>query len=170
VRVAELTYQKGLGAAFSDTPERRRLTRLALERGWFRSWVLYDADVPIAFWQGLVYRRVYHSETIGYDPAYSRDRVGVYLLMQVIADLCSDPEVDVFDFGFGDADYKRHFSDEAWSESDVVVFAPTPRALWVNAGRTLVMGAASGARRGLERFGVADRVKTIWRRRLRPAA
>jgi CelD/BcsL family acetyltransferase involved in cellulose biosynthesis len=166
VRVAELTYQRGLGAGFADTPERRRLTRLALERGWFRAWVLYDEQTPIAFWQGNVYGCVYHSGTTGYDPAYRKDRVGIYLLMRVIEDLCSVPEVDIFDFGFGDADYKRHFSDEAWDESDVVVFAPTLRPLWINATRTAVMGSAQGVRRGLERLGVADRVKTAWRRRL----
>jgi CelD/BcsL family acetyltransferase involved in cellulose biosynthesis len=142
------------------------LTRLALERGWFRAWVLYDEQTPIAFWQGNVYGRVYHSGTTGYDPAYRKDRVGIYLLMRVIEDLCSVPEVDIFDFGFGDADYKRHFSDEAWDESDVVVFAPTLRPLWINATRTAVMGSAQGVRRGLERLGVADRVKTAWRRRL----
>jgi len=76
----------------------------------------------------------------------------------------------VFDFGFGDADYKRHFSDESWDESDLVLFAPTARAVAVNAGRTAVMGAAVQARRVLERFGLADRLKTMWRRRLRAGA
>jgi CelD/BcsL family acetyltransferase involved in cellulose biosynthesis len=169
-RVAELTYQKGLDAAFLDTPERRRLTRLCLERGWFRAWVLYDEATPIAFWQGTLYRRVYHSGTTGYDPAYSRDRVGIYLLMRVIAELCAEPGADIFDFGFGDADYKRHFSDEAWSESDLVVFGPTLRAAVVNTTRTAVMGAALEARRVLEHFGLAGRLKTQWRQRLRGSA
>lgn len=168
VRVAELTYQSGLGAGFADTPERRRLTELSLERGWFRAWVLYDEQTPIAFWQGNVYRRVYHSGTTGYDPAYRKDRVGIYLLMRVIEDLCGEPDVDIFDFGFGDAEYKRHFSDEAWEETDLIVFGPTPRALLINATRTAVMGSAKGLRRGLERAGIADRVKRTWRRRLGP--
>ncbi len=167
VRVADLTYQRGLGASFADTPERRQLTTLALERGWFRAWVLYDEEKPIAFWQGHVYRRVYHSGTTGYDPAYGRDRVGIWLLMRVIEQLCDDPDVDVLDYGFGDADYKRHFSDESWEESDLTVFAPTIRGYSVNAGRTVVMAAAAQARALLERFGIAGRVKTRWRQRLR---
>ncbi len=166
----ELTYQKGLGAAFSDTPERRRLTSLSLERGWFRVWVLYDEETPIAFWQGSVYRRIYHSGTTGYDPTYSRDRVGIYLLTRAIADLCADPEVDFLDFGFGDADYKRYFSDEAWNESDLVVFAARARPVAINATRTAVMASAYGLRRGLEHFGLADRIKVAWRRRLRASA
>jgi CelD/BcsL family acetyltransferase involved in cellulose biosynthesis len=166
-RIAELTYQKGLGAGFSDTPERRRLARLSLERGWFRAWVLYDEARPIAFWQGLVYNRVYHSATTGYDPEYGRDRVGIYLLIRVIAELCTDPAIDVFDFGAGDAEYKRHFSDEAWSEGDLLVFAPTFRAAAINANRTLVLGGAKGARRVIDRLGLTDRVKSQWRRRVR---
>ena len=167
VRVAELTYQRQLGASFADTPERRRLTQLALERGWFRAWVLYDEEKPIAFWQGHVYRRVYHSGTTGYDPAYGSDRVGIWLLMRVIEELCGDPDVDIFDYGFGDADYKRHFSDESWEESDLTVFAPTIRGYTVNAGRTAVMATAAQAKALLEHFGLAGRVKTRWRRRLR---
>ena len=167
VRVADLTYQRGLGASFADTPERRRLMALALEKGWFRAWVLYDEEKPIAFWQGTVYRRVYHSGTTGYDPVYARDRIGIWLLMRVIEELCSDPHVDALDYGFGDADYKRHFSDESWEESDLTVFAPTIRGYTVNAGRTTVMGAAAQAKALLEHFGVAGRVKTRWRQRLR---
>lgn len=167
VRVADLTYQRGLGASFADTPERRQLTTLALERGWFRAWVLYDEEQPIAFWQGHVYRGVYHSGTTGYDPAYGRDRVGIWLLMRVIEELCGDPGVDVLDYGFGDADYKRHFSDESWEESDLAVFAPTIRGYTVNVGRTAVMAAAAQAKGLLVRFGVAGRVKTHWRNRLR---
>lgn len=166
VRVSAHTYQRGLGAGFSDTPERRRLTKLSLERGWFRAWVLYDEQTPIAFWQGTVYRRIYHSGTTGYDPAYRKDRVGIYLLMRAIEDLCLASEVDIFDFGFGDADYKRHFSDEAWSESDLVVFASRPRPLAINATRTSVMGSAYCIRRGLDRLGLTGRVKGAWRRRL----
>jgi hypothetical protein len=170
VRVTELTYQRGLGAGFADTPERRRLTELSLERGWFHAWVLYDEETPIAFWQGNVYRRTYHSGTTGYDPAYRKDRVGIYLLMRVIEDLCRNPDVDIFDFGFGDADYKRHFSDDAWSESDLVVFAARARPLAINATRTAVMGSAYGIRRGLDRIGLTDRIKATWRRRLRTSA
>lgn len=169
-RIAELTYQRGLGAGFSDTPERRRLVRLSLEKGWFRAWVLYVDATPVAFWQGLVYRGVYHSATTGYDPEYGRDRVGIYLLMRVIADLCADSDVDLLDFGYGDAEYKRHFSDESWSEGDLLIFAPTIRARTINVVRTVVMGAATEARRILERVGMTDRVKTAWRRRIRKQA
>ena len=127
--IAVHTYQHGLGASFLDTEERRNLVRLALDRGWFRAWVLYRNDRPIAFWQGMVYDRIYYSGSTGYHPDYQKFRVGIYLLMRVIEDLCADPEVDFLDFGLGDADYKRQFASESWEERDVIIFAPTLRAV-----------------------------------------
>ena len=164
--IAEHTYQHALGASFSDTEESRNLVRLALRLGWFRSWVLYRNDQPIAFWQGMVYDRVYYSGSTGYHPEYRRFRVGIYLLMRVIADLCADPEVDYLDFGFGDAEYKRHFSSESWEERDVTIFAPTFRAVRINCVRTVILMLSNGVKRILERLGAIAWLKTRWRSRL----
>ena len=55
-RVAEKTYQQGLGVSFAQTELQRRLATLLMERGWFRAYVLYLDGEPIAFWQGHAYR------------------------------------------------------------------------------------------------------------------
>jgi Acetyltransferase (GNAT) domain len=166
VRVADTTYQRGLGVSFADTPERRRFVRISLEHGWFRAWVLYRRETPIAFMQGSVYAGVYHGGTTGYDPAYRKHQVGIYLLMRAIEDLCADPEVGVLDYGPGDAEYKRHFSDECWEERDVVVFAPSFRAVRINAARTAILACARAAEGGVTRLGEADRIKSRWRNHL----
>jgi CelD/BcsL family acetyltransferase involved in cellulose biosynthesis len=166
VQVAAKTYQRGLGASFANTAERRELVRLSLERGWFRAWVLYRGGTPIAFWQGSVFDRVYRSGTTGFHPEYAVHRVGTYLLMRVIEDLCADSGVDVLDYGLGDAEYKRRFGSDSWQERDVVVFAPTLRGVRLNATRSAILGSALGAKRVLTRIGLSDRVKKTWRRRL----
>jgi CelD/BcsL family acetyltransferase involved in cellulose biosynthesis len=166
VSVADTTYQRALGAAFSDTEEGRALVRLSLAHGWFRAWVLYRRDEPIAFWQGTVYNRVYMSGIPGYKPEYRPYRVGIYLLMKVIEDLCADPNVDFLDYGPGDADYKRQFSSENWEERDVVVFAPTLRSVRINTVRTVILAGAKVAKATVERVGIADRIKAGWRQRL----
>ena len=86
--------------------------------------------------------------------------------MRVIADLCADPAIDVCDFGFGDSEYKRRFSNEEWDEADVLVFAPTLTGLRLNAGRTMVGHTDRGLRAIARRTGLAERVKRAWRRRL----
>jgi CelD/BcsL family acetyltransferase involved in cellulose biosynthesis len=164
--VAANTYQHALGASFADSQESRSLARIALDRGWFRAWILHRGDRPIAFWQGLVYDRTYYSGTTGFDPEYRRYRVGIYLLMKAIEDLCSDPDVEIFDFGLGDAEYKRQFASESWEERDVIVFAPTLRGVGTNWLRTIVLLLSTLARGTLERAGMAAWVKTRWRRRL----
>ena len=46
------TYQHVLGVGFSDEKVQRALTELAMDRGWFRGYILYLNDAPAAFWHG----------------------------------------------------------------------------------------------------------------------
>jgi CelD/BcsL family acetyltransferase involved in cellulose biosynthesis len=164
--VAAKTYQGGLGVALRDDERHRRLVALGLERGWFRTWVVSLDGSPVAFWPGWIYARTFFVGTPGYDPALADYRLGQYVLMRAIADLCADPGVDHCDFGFGDSEYKRRFSDEEWDEADVLVFAPTLRGLRLNLARTAVGLADRGLRRVAGVAGLDERVKRAWRRRL----
>jgi hypothetical protein len=53
------TYQNALGVGFSSERLNRRLTEVAMERGWFRGYVLYLRGKPVAFWHGNAYRGVF---------------------------------------------------------------------------------------------------------------
>jgi CelD/BcsL family acetyltransferase involved in cellulose biosynthesis len=147
------TYQHVLGVGFSEEKVQRALTELAMDQGWFRGYVLYLRDRPAAFWHGNAYGGVYGIGATGFDPAYTEDRPGTYLLMKVIEDLCADPAVHTLDFGFGDAEYKRHFGDESWVEEDVVVFEPRARPVALNLAGTALQGTTTGARAALEKVG-----------------
>jgi hypothetical protein len=166
-RIASLTYQRGLGAGFAHTPERRALTRIALDRGWFRAWVLRIDDRPVAFWQGNVLGGVYFSSSTGYDPEFAKQGVGTYVQVRMFRDLIDDPEVSILDFGWGDAAYKSRFGNEQWEEQDVLVFAPTPRGIGLGATSTAIAAADHAARWAARRTGVTERVKRSWRSRLR---
>jgi hypothetical protein len=168
-RVAAKTYQRALGAGFADVEYQRRLVRLALERGWLRAWLLRDGNEPIAFWLGFVHRRTFFSSSTGYDPAYAKHGLGTYLHLRLLRDLCADPAVDALDYGLGDADYKRRFADTTWLESDALIYAPRPRGMQVSLARNGILLADRLARRTLERFGLTQRVKRLWRTRLRRA-
>jgi CelD/BcsL family acetyltransferase involved in cellulose biosynthesis len=164
--IAAQTYQGGLGVALRDDERNRRLAALGLERGWFRVWVLSVDGSPVAFWPGWLYNRSFYIGTPGYDPALAQYRLGQYVLMRLIGDLCADPGVDYCDFGFGDSEYKRRFSSEDWQEADVLVFAPSARGTRLNLGRTAVGLTDRTLRRVADRLGVQERVKQAWRRRL----
>jgi CelD/BcsL family acetyltransferase involved in cellulose biosynthesis len=153
------TYQSALGVGFSTGDLHRRLTELAMARGWFRGYVLYLRDRPAAFWHGNAFGGVFGIGATGFDPAYTEDRPGTYLLMKVIEDLCADPAVQTLDFGFGDADYKRHFGDESWVEEDVVVFEPRARPVALNLAGTALQGTTAAARAALEKVGGLARLR-----------
>jgi hypothetical protein len=165
--VARSTYQHALGAGFSDTPEQRALARLGLERGWLRGYLLYLRGEPIAYWLCSTYDETMLIRTAGFDNAHAQHRVGLYLLMRAIEDACADPSLRVLDFGPGDAAYKQQFSNESWRERNLLVYAPTRRALRINGIRTLILGSSVLARRILDAAKLTDRIRSGWRGRLR---
>ena len=160
------TYQHGLGVAFAQTDVQRKLTTLTMERGWFRAYVLYLDGEPIAFWQGQAYNGVFATGVPGFDPAYADLRVGNYVLLRLIADLCADETIDTLDYGFGDAEYKRRFGTREWLEQDVHLYAATAKGLRTNAVRSSLLTAVAGGTRVLARGDRLDRLKRTWRDRL----
>ena len=166
VAVAEKTYQRQLGVAFEDTPFNRRVVQLTMERGQFRGYVLYVSGKPIAFWQGHAYGGVFYTTFTGFDPAYADYRVGTYLLMKAIDDLCGNSDVTAIDYGLGAAEWKERYGSESWYEADLILYSPGPRTLWINAARALTLTANRSAKRVASRTGAARRLKRGWRRRM----
>jgi CelD/BcsL family acetyltransferase involved in cellulose biosynthesis len=139
--VAAKTYQTKSRPIFRDNDLERSLVGLGLEKGWFRAYLLYLEELPVAFWTGYSYAGVFGWRGItGYDPAYRGYGVGKYLLASMLEDLAQDPEVSHFSLGPGDIPYKRRFADERRHEVDVRVFASTPRGIWVNALGSAIHG------------------------------
>jgi hypothetical protein len=159
--VAATTYQRGLGAGF-DAARDRELVELGLRGGWYRAWVLYLDGAPAAFELGMVHGDVFVLGAKGYDPAHARLHPGKAVQLRVLEDLAADPAVRTYDFGFGDADYKRRLATHGWEDADVLVYGRTARARAAWAARTAVAGADRLARRAIGRERVA-RVKRRWR-------
>ena len=158
------TYQHGMGAGLTGGELERRLRELAAERGWFRGFVLYLDGMPAAFWHGTAYRRVFYTGPTGYDPAHRDLRLGTYVLVKMVEQLCG--EVDWMDFGSGDAEYKRRFSDDSRLEEDVTVFAARPRPIAINLAQTTVRGSSQASKALLSRSGRLRAARRAWRGRL----
>jgi hypothetical protein len=165
--VAAKTYQRGLGIGFVGSEELRRTMKLALDRGWLRAYVLYLDDEPIAYRTGFVYKRTFFGSSTGFDPSYAHDRVGNFLLVRVIEDLCRDEVVEVLDYGRGDEQYKRRFSTSASQEADLIIFAPTVRAVRINMARSGILFAARAGQGLLRRAGLLMPLRRRWRNKLR---
>ena len=165
--VARKTYQRGLQKGLGDDERSRKLMSLAARRGWLRVHLLYIDGRPCAFWAGYLYQGTFFIDIPGYDPEYSADRVGHFLFMKIVEELCEDPEANVIDFGFGDAQYKRSFGTDWWEEGRVRIFASTPRGAVLNVTRTCVAKIEAAGRLLLKRTRLLNRVKSSWRNHIR---
>jgi CelD/BcsL family acetyltransferase involved in cellulose biosynthesis len=140
--VAVKTYQTGSLPIFAPSALDRRLATIGLEKGWFRAYMLYIEDEPVAFWTGFAYGGVFGWRGVtGYDPEYRRYGVGRFLLVCMIEDLARDPDVEWFSLGPGTLPYKQSFADQQTGEVDVRIFSKRPRGLMVNGVGSAVHGA-----------------------------
>lgn len=164
--VAAKTYQRGLGQGFENNAEQRRLMEIGFARDGFRVYMLYINDQPSAFWSGYSYGKVFITETPGFDPAYRSYGIGNFVLMKLIEDLCDDEEIEILDYGFGDAEYKQSFSSEKTMKAHIPIFAPTFKGLKINAMRTQAELMTTAARYVLTRTNLYQKVKRVFRDRL----
>lgn len=163
--IAAKTYQRGLGVGYTGDPMQTALMELAGRRGSLRAWVLYIHESPAAFWFGYCYRGTFWSMANAFDTAYSDLRIGQYLQMQVMEELCKEPDVHAFDWGAGDAEYKRRFGDEVTEHADVVLYRASVRGTWTCATRTVQIAARRNAKAWVGETGVGKRAKKAWRSR-----
>lgn len=166
--IAPKTYQHALGVALRDTPVQRERTRLALERGWFRGYVLQLDGRPCSFQYGELYRGRFRLGRPGYDPALSHLRVGTYLLLKAFEDLCADETARIVDFGIGEAEYKERFGTTSVREGNVIVYAPTFRGARLNLTRTALESSIRMTKRVAGRGKLARSLKRRFRERAGP--
>ncbi len=166
-RLASRSYQRGLGAGFSDNPMVRDQLRLKAERGWLRGYVLYLKGKACAFWIGDVNQGTFGSDYLGYDPDLGKHSPGMYLIMKVIEGFCGSHRegVTAIDFGPGPAQYKDVLSNQGWRETSVYIFAPTLRGISCNLARTAIVGMDQIAKKVLARTNLLQKVKKAWRAR-----
>ena len=143
---------------------RRRYVALA-QRGWFRSYVLYVGERPIAFQLGFVYRGRFYAEEIGYDPDWAPHHVGIFLHTEIIADLAaSNGAVRELDFGNGDSVHKERLSTASRFEGYFYLIPSHRRGRLLVAGirTTNAVSAVLGAVLG--RIGLRTKVRDLMRR------
>jgi len=160
------TYKGGLGVGFQNDAEHRLIVERCAHRGIFRAQLLSIDGEPKAFWCGFRYGGGFFSWLTAYDPELAAYRIGEFLMASLFRQLCDDPEVRFLDWGFGDAQYKRSFSDECLLEQDVVVFAPTVKGLATNLLLSCFGGFEHAVRRAIADRELGRRLKRGWRRRL----
>jgi CelD/BcsL family acetyltransferase involved in cellulose biosynthesis len=160
------SYQDALGVGLRDTPEHRGLLSTAAHNGWLRLSLMHIDGEPCAYQLGLVYHGTYLLDKIAFSSEWGNWNVGTVLFLRILEELCDDPQVTSLDFGFGEAYYKRSYSDTEWEEVSLYVFARRLRP-YLLGGTCFGIGAVNSAVRSIfKKLGLAGSVKRLWRRRL----
>ena len=162
-RVSQLTYQHALGAGIVNDAPTRCVLRAAAARGVLRAYLLRVRGEPWAFLIGYVCRGTFFWKLTGYDPGRRRYSPGTVLLLRVLEETCADPSVHTFDFGFGDAPYKRRYADSHSLEGSLYLFANRRFPLWVNGVRSCFAGITWLLRRFVRYTNLNHWVKRRWR-------
>jgi CelD/BcsL family acetyltransferase involved in cellulose biosynthesis len=166
IAVSQKTYQYhllGAGLRVREALE-QRYTATA-QQGWFRSYILYVKEKPVAFQVGHLYGGRYHAQEIGYDPEWARQHVGIFLHTEIVAELSASGEsVRWFDFGIGDSQHKQRMSTHAILGGYYYLIPDTWRgSLMANAMRAT--NSASGAiGAALERVGLRHKTRQFLRK------
>jgi len=161
--ISQYTYQAGLGVGIVDDHKTREILNVSAHHGWLRMSILYIKGEPCAFQLGLLYGRTYFLEQLGFHPKWTHWNVGTVLFNKILEDLCRNPSIERFNFGFGDAQYKRSYGNECWSEASVCIFAPRAYPLLVNALQSTTTGLSLGMQYVLDRTGLTGWIKRRWR-------
>jgi CelD/BcsL family acetyltransferase involved in cellulose biosynthesis len=164
--VAQTTYQRALGVGANQSALGRALTELTFGQGRLRVWMLYLNGSPVAFWWGNQHGDSFAIDTPGFDPAYAKDGVGIFVMHAMLDELCQDPAISVVDFGHGYAEYKERYATVSEEQGDLIILAARPGPLVV--GQFVAVTAATNrlAHRLLRDRAVTQRLKRRWRTRL----
>jgi hypothetical protein len=168
-RIAKNTYQRGLGAGFSDTPEVRERLGLAARKGWLQAYVEYLGDRPVSFWIGMLYGDTFVSEYMGFDTEFRQFAPGMVLILKVIEGFCTRAnrdDVKKLDFGLGHAEYKAFLSTQNWREAALYIFGPTWKGAFLKSVRWGTQSIDQLARKVLVSTAIFPPLKRIWRDKL----
>jgi CelD/BcsL family acetyltransferase involved in cellulose biosynthesis len=165
--VARKTYQWGLGVGFQGSEENRQRLMLEARNGWFRGYVVYVKEEPVAFWICTVYKGTGYLDYTGYDPDFGKYEVGTALLFRVIDEMCKE-NIKQLDFGVGSAFYKERLADSSFEEGTMCAFAFSLRGVLLNALKLLTQFPVELMRNLLLRLGLEQKVKKLWRSYVTP--
>lgn len=164
--ISKHTYQHALGVGLVNNPENRNVLLTAAKKGWLRMSILFVKDSACAFQWGLHYGNTFFLRQLGYHPDWAEWNVGTVMFLKVLENLCADPSVQSWDFAFGDADYKRNYSDRHWLEETVYVFAPRIYPTMLNVLKSAADALDVAFSRLVAKTGFYKRIKKLWRGRL----
>lgn len=136
----------------------QELSRLALERGWLRLFVLRLDGAPAAALYGFRYHRVFYFFQSGFDPNYGKHSVGLVTMGLAIKSAVEEG-AEEYDLLHGDEPYKFHWARTSRELSRLELYPPGGRGRLHKGTLELNRAARRMARRMLPKS-LTDRIAT----------
>jgi CelD/BcsL family acetyltransferase involved in cellulose biosynthesis len=96
---------------------------LAAQQGWLRIVVMWVSDAPVAALYGLQYGATFYFYQSGFDPAYSKQSVGL-VMMGVAIKTALEEGASEYDLLHGNEEYKFHWTQEVHALSRLEIYPP----------------------------------------------
>lgn len=104
------------------------LSRLALQRGWLRLYLLWLDGQPAASLYGFVYDHRFYFYQQGFDPCYARYSPGLVMTGLTIQEAINEGAHE-YDFLSGAEEFKFHWTAEARELGRLELYPPGPRGV-----------------------------------------
>lgn len=101
----------------------REFSRLALERGWLRLYILRLNEKPAACLYGFYYGKTFYFYQSGFDTAYQKQSVGLVAMGLGIQSAVAEG-AEQYDLLHGDEEYKSHWSRESRELARLELYPP----------------------------------------------
>lgn len=164
--ISSTTYQNAYGLGIIDDHRTRTILSQAAQLGRLQIDILYIDSEPAAFQLAVKYRNIYFGDKIGFNPKWEKFRIGTVLFLKVTEALCADPTVKYYDFGFGDAQYKRNYCDTKWTEGHVYIFALRLFPVFVNLILSTTSAISTLTNKFVTKLGVRNPVQRLRHKRI----
>jgi CelD/BcsL family acetyltransferase involved in cellulose biosynthesis len=167
VAVSRKTYQWHLlGQGMRDTAVRTVKYSVAAANGWFRSYILYVGEKPIAFASGYLHGKTYFGHELGCDADWRDNNAGIFLATEILQDLFADAEpAEGFDFLYGDSPLKSRLANTGRTERHYCLFPRGFRGALLAYPLRTINWMSSTASATLRRLRIKDRLWRLRRRR-----
>jgi CelD/BcsL family acetyltransferase involved in cellulose biosynthesis len=107
----------------------REFVELAAQKGWLRILIVYLNNVPAAAQYGLRYGKTFYFYQSGFDPAFSKQSVGVVVMALAVKTAIEEGTLE-YDFLHGNEEYKFHWARGKRSLGRIELHPPQATA-WI---------------------------------------
>jgi hypothetical protein len=142
---------KHLGLRITAAPEQQRWWERIAGLGAMRSYILEHDGKPVAFELSTQWNGTFMGDETGYDLEFARFGPGTMMFMGILEDMIARDTPRVLDFTWGNAEYKRVFSNERTVSGRVLLVRRAWKPLLAARLRQLARGISGLALAGLNR-------------------